>query len=88
MADYVVTQETEDGYDTYDICTFRADLSQASCPVEIHNGKGWDATPFQVADGIHEEREIARLLMRWMGLDGECYSLKRPYRVREVTHAP
>lgn len=80
-ATFTVTQETEDGYDTYDICVFNADLLQAACPVTIRNGDAWESTPFQVADGRHCEDEIARMLMVWMGLDGECYSTSRPFRV-------
>lgn len=85
MSVYEVTQQTEDGYDTYEVCLFRADLSQASCPVEIHDGRRFDATPFQVADGRHDAEQIATLLMEWMGLDGEAYSSERPFSVGPAT---
>lgn len=85
MTVYEVTQQTEDGYDTYEVCLFRADLSQASCPVEIHNGRGWDATPVQVADGQHSLGRIALLLMAWLGSDGDAYDSKRPFDVRPAT---
>lgn len=85
MTVYEVTQQTEDGYDNYDICLFRADLSQAACPVEMHDGRRWSATPFQVADGRHSEREIALLLMAWIGMDGEAYDSEREFEVRPAT---
>lgn len=80
---YEVTQETEDGYERYEVCQFRADLSQAACPVEIACCGGWDGTPFQVADGRHDEKQIAGLLMAWMA--GDWYSNDRPVRVRDIT---
>ena len=85
MTVYEVTQQTEDGYDTYEVCLFRADLSQASGPVEIHNGRGWEDTPFQVASGKHDGRAIALLLMGWLGLDGEAYSTEREFEVQPAT---
>jgi hypothetical protein len=85
MTAYAVTQQTEDGYDTYDVLTFRADLAQAASPVEIQGDSGWESTPFQVADCRHSQREAARLLMEWIGLDGECYSTERPFDVKEVS---
>lgn len=80
---YEVTQETEDGYEQYEVCKFRADLSQAACPVEIAFDGVWDATPFQVADGRHDEKQIAGLLMSW--LEGDWYSKDRPVKVRDIT---
>ena len=85
MEIYCVTQATEDGYDEYEIGRFRADLTQAACPVEVWDGVHWDTTPIQVADGRHRAHELAELWLRWMGLDGECYSLERPFTVEEVS---
>jgi hypothetical protein len=45
-------------------------------------GGEWDATPVQVADGRHDEKEIAHLLMSWVG--GDWYSMDRPITVKEI----
>lgn len=81
MADYEVTQETADGYESYLVFNFRADLREASRPVEIDYGGEWDATPFQTADGGHDPKRIAELLMDWVG--GDWYSKERPITVKE-----
>jgi hypothetical protein len=82
MAEYEVTQAAEDGYDNYVVFNYRADLAQAASPVEIDMGGEWDATPIQVADGKHDEKEIAHLLMSWVG--GDWYSMDRPITVKEI----
>lgn len=82
MAEYEVTQQTEDGYDSYPVFNFRADMAQASSPVEVDYGGEWDATPFQVADGRHDPARTAELLMAWM--KGDWYSTERPVTVKEV----
>ena len=83
MSEYEVTQQTEDGYESYPVFTFRADMAQASSPVEMDHGGEWDATPFQVADGRHNTTRIAELLMAWM--EGDWYSKERPVTVKEVS---
>lgn len=82
MAVYEITQETEDGYEKYDVFQFRCDLTQAACPVEIEGHPGWSATPFQVADGRHDARQVAELLMEWQ--EGDWYSMSRRFTVKEV----
>ena len=84
MAEYEITQQTEDGYDTYVVCNFRADMTQASCSVEVDFGSAWDTTPFQVADGRHDTKQIAALLMAWM--EGDWYSKTRPVTVKEIVN--
>ena len=83
MAKYEITQATEDGYDDYVVFNFRCDLAQAACPVEIDFGSEWDATPFQVADGQHDAKQVAELLMKWQ--EGDWYSMSRPFTVKEVS---
>ena len=82
MAEYEVTQATEDGYDNYVVFNYRADLAQASSPVEIDYGGEWNATPFQTADGRHDPKLTAELLMAW--LEGDWYSKYRDFTVKEV----
>lgn len=84
MSEYEITQETEDGCDNYVVFNFRCDLAQAACPVEIQFGDDWDATPFQVADGRHDAKRVAELLMCWQ--QGDWYSMFRPFTVKEVVH--
>lgn len=84
VSEYEITQETEDGYDNYAVFNFRCDLTQAACPVEIQFGDDWDATPFQVADGRHDAKRVAELLMCWQ--KGDWYSMLRPFTVKEVVH--
>ena len=85
MAEYAVTQMTEDGYNDYLVFKFRCDLSHASSPVEIAWGGVWDATPFHSADGRRSQEEVALLLMQWVG--GDWYSMSRPITVKEIDHA-
>ena len=80
---YEITQRTEDGYEDYPVLTFRANMGQATSPVEVDYGGEWDATPFQVADGRHDTSRIAELLMAWM--EGDWYSKERPVTVKEVS---
>ena len=83
MAVYAITQNTADGHDNYLVFNFRCDLTQAACPVEIEFGGEWDATPFQVADGRHDAKQVAEALMRWQA--GDWYSMSRPFAVKEVS---
>lgn len=84
MAEYEITQATEDGYDSYVVFNFRCELTQASCPVEIQFGDDWDATPFQVADGRHDANRVAELLAGWQ--QGDWYSMSRPFTVKELSN--
>lgn len=84
MAEYEITQLTEDGYEEYSVFNFRCDLTQASCPVEIQSVGGWEVTPFQAADGDHDEKYIAKILLSWKNWDS--YNNRRPFRLKRVRY--
>ena len=55
-------------FDTLDV---EADLTQASAPITLLDAddNAPMATPFQTADARHRPREMARLLIAWLGHD-------------------
>lgn len=86
LTEYSITQETEDGYDNYEVFTFRADLDQKSTWVEVKLGDQWDASPHMVTDGQDTPERLAPLLMEWVA--GDWYDLHRPIRIKEFVPVP
>ena len=53
----------------FDQLRVRADLNQASAPIEVFGDEDFVPTQFQTADARHRVSEMARLAVRAMGPD-------------------
>ena len=53
-----------------EILKIKADLSQASAPIQIEGDEGeWTTTQYQTADARHREQDMLRLAVECLGPD-------------------